>query len=345
MKPGGGAPAISVIVVCRNERENIAACLDSLLGQEIDAAFEVIVSDGRSTDGTLEVAREYERRHPSVRVVVEPRRGTAAGRNAGVRAARAGLIAFLDADCTAPPGWLAALRDAFRKARERDPAVAAVGGPSHIPERSTPFAEALRIALDTWLGSAGRVTGKIHARERYVEDLPSLNVMYEKRLFEEIGPFDDTLLNEGEDADFSYRILRSGRKLLYSPLPGVRHKYRPDPRSWFNNMRRYGRARARLIMRQPAMLNFQYLAPLLLTAGIILSPLGLLWRPFLLPLGYFPAVLFASCREGIRRGRPRLIPHIFAAFCLTHLGYGAGELEGVAKAVARGRGRINRRAG
>lgn len=336
-------PEVSVVVVCYNERAHISACLDSLARQEsFRGSYEVIVVDGDSTDGTPEIVRGHAARYPSTRLVVEPRRGTAVARNTGVREARAPLIAFLDADCVAAPEWLASLTAAFRGAREKEPRVSAVGGPSLIPEGSAPFVEALKIALDTWLGSGGRVTGMCHPRERFVADLPSLNVIYERRLFDEIGFFNDGLRDEGEDADFSYRILTSGRKLLYSPLPVVYHRYRSTPRSWWNNMRRYGRARGVLLVGDPAMLNLHYLGPLLLVAGLAFSPLGFLWRPLFLPLAYGPVVFAAACAACIRARRPALIPLAALAFCLTHLGYGAGEFEGVAKALARRLGGIGR---
>lgn len=326
---------LSVVVVCYNERNNIAACLDSVAGQEFSSgSFEVIVVDGDSSDGTLEIARARALRHPCIRVVVEPRKGTAVARNTGVRESRAPFVAFIDADCVAAPRWLSSLAAVFREARERDAHVAAVGGPSLIPEGSPPFVEALKLALNTWVGSGGRVTGMCHPRERFVDDLPSLNVIYERGLFDRIGFFDDRLENEGEDADFSYRILTSGRKLLYSPLPVVYHRYRSTPLSWWRNMRRYGRARGVLLVREPAMLNLHYLAPLLLLLGLAFSPLGLLWRPLLLPLVYLPAMAVTACLASIRARRPARIPLVFAALLLTHLGYGVGEIEGFSKILA-----------
>src|SRR5690606_25092166 len=112
----------------------------------------------------------------------------------------------------------------------------------------------------------------------------------------------------------------SGRKLLYSPLPVVYHRYRSTPLSWWRNMRRYGRARGVLLVREPAMLNLHYLAPLLLLLGLAFSPLGLLWRPLLLPLVYLPAMAVTACLASIRARRPARIPLVFAALLLTHLG-------------------------
>ena len=331
---------VSVIVVCYNEERNIGECLESLIGQDYGAGrYEVFIVDGDSKDGTIAIARDYEERYPFVRLIVEPRRGTAVARNTGVRAASYGLIAFLDADCVATPSWVRSLVETYMGARERDPTIAAVGGASFIPEGSKPFVKALKIALNTYLGSAGRVTGKCHPHERLVEDLPSLNVIYGKKLFDRLGVFNVSLRDEGEDADFSYRILKAGMRLLYSPLPVIYHKYRPDPLSWWRNMRRYGRARAALILGDPSMINFQYLGPFLLVLSLACTPLAMVWPVFLLPLAYFPLMLLAGCWEGLREGRIGLVLFIFSAYCLTHLGYGLGEIEGLARRLARGRRR------
>ena len=336
MKEKTNGADVSVIVVCYNEEDNIGECLESLVVQDYDGgAYEVIVVDGDSKDRTIAIARGYEERYSFVRVIVDPRRGTAVARNTGVRAASYDLIAFLDADCVATPSWICSLVDVYRGARERDPKIAAVGGASLISEGSNPFVKALKIALNSYMGSAGRVTGKCHSRERFVEDLPSLNVIYGKGLFARLGFFNDSLMDEGEDADFSYRILNAGMRLLYSPLPVIYHKYRPDPISWWRNMRRYGRARATLILGDPTMINFQYLGPLLLVLSLACTPLAIRWPVFMLPLAYFPFMLLASCWEGIRKGRAALILSIFSAYCLTHVGYGLGEIEGLVKGLAR----------
>ncbi len=61
-------PRVSVLVPARNEEDNIAQCLDSLVGQTY-LDFEIIVFDDMSSDRTLEIATEYERRYDNVKVV------------------------------------------------------------------------------------------------------------------------------------------------------------------------------------------------------------------------------------------------------------------------------------
>ena len=94
-------PAVSVVIPTLNEADTIGECLASV-GE--DRGVEVVVTDGGSTDRTLEMLAGLR----GVRIV----RG-AAGRgqqlNRGAAAARAPVLLFLHADCRLPAGWRAAI--------------------------------------------------------------------------------------------------------------------------------------------------------------------------------------------------------------------------------------------
>ncbi len=89
-------PQISVVLPAYNRAHCIGRAIDSVLGQRF-ADFELIVVDDGSSDGTLEVLRAYD--DPRIEIVGLGRNcGGNAARNAGIRAAKAPLIAFLDSD-------------------------------------------------------------------------------------------------------------------------------------------------------------------------------------------------------------------------------------------------------
>lgn len=93
----GGSPLCSVIVVTWNRRKELEPLLDSVFAQSLAGHLEVIVVDNASSDDTIAFVRQkYGAR---VRVLAfEENRGASVGRNAGILAARAPAICFLDSD-------------------------------------------------------------------------------------------------------------------------------------------------------------------------------------------------------------------------------------------------------
>jgi glycosyltransferase involved in cell wall biosynthesis len=87
-------PEVSVIIPTYNRRAMLLEAIDSVLAQSFNA-FELIVIDDGSTDGTLE---DLTRLGEKIRLSRIDHRGPAAARNCGVALARAPLLAFLDSD-------------------------------------------------------------------------------------------------------------------------------------------------------------------------------------------------------------------------------------------------------
>src|SRR3990167_6631377 len=63
-------PKVSVMVPARNEENNIAACLDSLLKQHYQN-YEIIVLDDNSTDRTWRILLDYQKRHPDLLKIIK----------------------------------------------------------------------------------------------------------------------------------------------------------------------------------------------------------------------------------------------------------------------------------
>jgi glycosyltransferase involved in cell wall biosynthesis len=96
-------PLVSVILAVRDRAYCVGRAVASVLGQDY-APLELIVVDDGSTDGTAAVVRSFGDR---VRLITRGAEGVYAARNAGVRAARAELIAFIDSDDAWLPDKLA----------------------------------------------------------------------------------------------------------------------------------------------------------------------------------------------------------------------------------------------
>lgn len=98
----------SVIIPTHNRPRLLARCLESVLTQTFPTdCYEVIVVDDGSGPATARVLQPYAASR-RVRALRQAQQGWGAARQAGAQVARYEQLAFLDDDCAAPPGWLAA---------------------------------------------------------------------------------------------------------------------------------------------------------------------------------------------------------------------------------------------
>ena len=90
-------PDVSVIIPAYNVEDYIRPCMDSVLAQTLEK-IEVICVDDGSTDSTLSILKDYERRDSRVRVFTQENGGAGKARNEGLKAATGKALSFLDAD-------------------------------------------------------------------------------------------------------------------------------------------------------------------------------------------------------------------------------------------------------
>ena len=125
---------ISVIIPHFNQPDFLRRCLESLAVQEGEVpSHEIIVVDNGSREMPEAVVAAFD----GVRLLREMTPGPGPARNAGVAAAHAPILAFIDADCRADPGWLARIAGYFAA----NPDHGILGGDVYIaredPERIT----------------------------------------------------------------------------------------------------------------------------------------------------------------------------------------------------------------
>ena len=214
------APVISVVVPAHNAEATLGATLDGLLGQDGVAAFEVLVVDSASSDGTRRVAEAAGARDPRVRVLENPGGEPAGSRNLGVAAAGADQIAFTDADCVPAPGWLAAglaaLEDADLVQGRVLPA-----GPHRLWDRT------LSVGHESGLYETASLFLSRDCFERAGGFTPLPG-------FGEDRPF-------GEDTWFAWRARRAGARTAFCDAAVVRHAVFPrSPGAFVAEQRRRG---------------------------------------------------------------------------------------------------------
>lgn len=212
----GRAPLVSVVLPTYNRAVLVSRTLASVLVQTV-GDLEVWVVDDGSTDGTARVLAEV--RDPRVRVLAIEHRGPAAARNAGLAAARGGMVAFIDSDDEWRPEKLERQLDVLRRHPDVGLVFTAAEWVSDLTGR--------RVGL--FRGPAGRV----RLRERLLlgpSPIPFTSIVVRRACLEAAGPFDETL-PVAEDREW---LIRAARAAAFYGLPDVlvvRHVHRGAMRS------------------------------------------------------------------------------------------------------------------
>lgn len=205
-------PSISVVITTRNRADLLASALKWVLSQKAESIdYEVVVVDNNSDDNTWDVLGSFQQRHPNLRRVREERTGISYGRNAGLAAARAPIIAFTDDDIRVPETWLEAIKTAL----DEHPEVDYVGG-KVIPEWKTAPPKWLTrehwwpVVLIDW----GEQQFYVGAENPVC--LPTANAAFRKTAFETVGLFKPEFSGR-EDHELLVRLWQKGRIGLYEP--------------------------------------------------------------------------------------------------------------------------------
>lgn len=107
----------SIIIPVYNVLPYLRDCLDSVLNQTF-SDWEALCIDDGSTDGSTDILKQYADKDDRIRVIAQRNAGTAAARNAGLKAAKGEYIFFLDSDDWIEPNALQILNEELRMKKE-----------------------------------------------------------------------------------------------------------------------------------------------------------------------------------------------------------------------------------
>lgn len=317
---------ISVIVPVRNEAANIRGTLLGLARQAFPTGeFEILVIDGRSTDGTPAIVRSLQREIPNLRLLDNPKLLSSAARNVGIRNARGKFIVIVDGHCqVTDPHLLTRLADAFEFS-----GADTLGRPQPLAAANpTAFQCGVSAARSSWLGH--NPDSAIYSDVAGFLPPDNVAVAYRREVFDQVGHFDESF-DACEDVEFNTRVRQAGLTCYFTPAIAVTYQPRATLRGLVHQLARYGRGRAKLARKHPATLSLPSLVPSLWLIWLLASAmLGAIWPPlswvFLGTVAIYLAVIGAeSIRIWLNKTHLPLflLPIVFAAI---HAGFGWGYL-------------------
>ena len=220
-------PLVSVLVCTFNREQLLGGALHSLLAQTGIAhdAYEIVVVDDLSTDGTQQVVRAVQQASP-VRLIsaVGAHTGLGAARNLAASLAGGTWLAFFDDDQIAAPRWLASLL-------ARVSAAHADGAGGRIDLRPLkPFPPDLPPTVRRLLGE--KHAAKVRRLQWQRDTGPALtipgtgNALVRSDLFARLGGFRPDM-NHGEDTEFFRRARQAGARFVYADDAPIEHLVPP----------------------------------------------------------------------------------------------------------------------
>ncbi len=226
-------PELSILVISYNTAELTLACLDSVVAETHATAYEIIVVDNASSDGSADAVAAA---HPEVRLIrLGENMGFARANNMAAKMAKGNLLLLLNPDTLVLDGAIDRLV-AFAKAR---PQARIWGGhtvfgdgslnPSNCWRRMGLWNLFCRVAgltgmfPESKLFNAEAYGGWPRDTEREVDIVTGCFFLIERRFWETLGGFDPLFFMYGEEADLCLRARALGARPRITPDASIVH--------------------------------------------------------------------------------------------------------------------------
>ena len=207
---------ISVIICTYNRKDHLDRCLDYLSYQSSDA-FEVIVVNGPSDDGTDEILQKYEGR---IKVVLNSARNLSVSRNLGIDASSGDIIAFIDDDAIPFDDWIATILKEYNR---RPLQTAGIGGPAYYAGSLWFQAEDNGIDLDCQVKV--NIASSEIGKNGWFRYNTGTNATFPRNYLEEIHGFDEQFDYFLDESELCFRLQKQGFIIGYSTNIYVRHEF------------------------------------------------------------------------------------------------------------------------
>ena len=316
-------PLVTIAMPAFNEEKYIEACIASVQAQDYPKdRIEILIADGRSTDRTRDILARLSAEDPRIRMIDNPARLQAAGLGQLVKAAQGEVIVRMDVHCEYAPDYVRKCVETLERTGADN-----VGGAQRAKAK-TRFQRALCAALASPLGVGGAKYRSADA-EGFVDTV--FLGAFRRKVFETVGLWDPGAITN-EDAELNQRILDSGGQIYLSRDIQVHYFPRDSYKTLAKQYYRYGRGRARTLLKLGSFPTLRPLLPFgLVAGGALMVTFPPLWPAA--PLA-FATYALATGAEAVRVGRSlgtTAVPLVWSLFPVLHLSHGLGFASGLVR--------------
>lgn len=319
--------SVSVVMPIYNEEKYIEECLNSLLRQDYPAdSTEFLLLDGRSTDKTRSIIKNYQERYSNIKLLDNPERTAAFAMNRGIREAQGDYIIRADAHSKYDPDYITQCVEYLKKTGADN-----VGGVLITRGRSY-IGKAIALMLSSPFG-VGDSSFRIGAEDHYADTVPF--GAFRKDAFRCYGLYNERLVRN-EDNELNYRIRKNGGKIYLTNAIRVTYFCRDSISELGKMAFASGKWNMITAFLCPGTLRLRHFIPFL----FVISLVGL---PILALISQLEPVYYIFCLEVLvylsldgvfslvlaRIGGFRFFSILLFLFPLFHISYGCGFFAGL----------------
>ena len=308
-----------------NESPFINKVISSILYQnkinQLD--FEILISDGGSTDGTLEIINSLIRNHSNIYLIDNPQKIVSTGFNFALNQAKGDIIIRVDGHSEIPKNYIENCCKLLEKTNAD-----IVGGVIETISSGL-IGNAISISQSSGFGVGGvRFRNKDSKKAGYVNTLAF--GAHRREIFADIGGYDEEMICNQDD-EFNFRAIQAGKKIWIDPTIKTKYYSRSNFLKLFKQYFNYGCYKVRGIQKRGQVFSIRHIIPSIFIIALISTLnigffLQLPWITFSVVFLYLFFNLSASIYLAASLG---LIPLISFAFLILHFGYGIGFIVGL----------------
>lgn len=244
---------VTVVTTVLNDKANLEKCLESILQQDYPKEFyKIIIVDAGSTDGTIDLIREYQVRQKNLQIELVQQKGCnrSQGRNLGLQKSKTNLIAIVDSDAVLSKNWLSVVVEEI----EAHPKCAGIASYHVKPHNQGLLGRAMWYMPHLVHTNEFAVPEIKYKDTCEVRNVPDVAALYRKDALKEVGFYDERL-NWGEDYEMDIRLLKAGWKLILAKKARSEHRYKTKLSKFFRQQFGYGYGLVPLERYTPAQVN------------------------------------------------------------------------------------------
>ncbi len=323
---------ISIIIPVLNEEKYIINCLDSIIKSDFDKSkMEVLLVDGGSSDKTIEIIKEYQKKYPFFKLLHNSQKFAPIAMNIGIKEAEGKYIFIISAHAKYSKQYFLLLIEYCKKLN------ADCVGPALITDvkNKTLMSNAIKNVLSDKLGVGS-------AFRSGVDEIKEVDTVpfgcYKKDVFEKIGLYDERLVRN-QDIELNKRLKKNGGKIYLIPeiecTYFARETFKDLAKNNFNNG--LWNILTAYYTNSLNSLSLRHFIPLLFILSLLFSfILGFFNKYFFyLFLGILGLYLSIISIRSFQIKKKTTFLHQLVAFLVLHFSYGFGSLCGAVEVVTK----------